>query len=144
MGHLTPVELSRFQAKTRWEGKCLVWTGYRQPDGYGRVTVRSKQWKAHRLAYRDAWGKIPEGMIVRHKCDNPSCVNPTHLELGTDADNCRDRDLRGRASTKIGPDEVIAIRSDTRTYREIADEYSITPSNVCLIKKRQTWQHVGG
>lgn len=144
MTSLNGKELERFAAKTEWRGDCLVWTGFRNADGYGKVTVRGRQWSAHRLAYTDAWGDIPPGKVVRHKCDNPSCVNPSHLELGTGADNCRDRDLRGRAATKIGPDEVRSIRRDTRTYREIADDYSITPSNVCLIKKRRTWKNVGG
>lgn len=144
MSYLRPAEIARFADKTRWDGSCLIWTGFRNADGYGKLTVRNRQWSAHRLAYTDAWGEIPAGKVVRHKCDNPSCVNPSHLEIGTDADNCRDRDLRGRAATKLSPSDVRSIRTDGRTYREIAESYSISPANVCLIKKQRTWQHVGG
>jgi len=144
MAFLTKQEAERFSRKTEWNGKCLNWTGYRQPDGYGRVTVRNRQWKAHRLAYRDAWGNIPEGLIVRHKCDNPSCVNPSHLVLGTDADNYRDRVKRGRNGIKIDAAQARAIKSDRRTYREIATEFSVSPSLVCLIKGGKAWANIGG
>lgn len=141
---LSPQELARFAAKTRWDGDCLVWSGYRNADGYGKLTVRNRQWAAHRLAYVDAWGAIPEGELVRHKCDNPACVNPSHLETGTNADNARDKAERRRAKTKITDAEVVAIRSDKRRLRQIAQQFSISASSVCLIKAGKRRKYVGG
>lgn len=86
-------EHTRLDTQTR----CWVWTGYRDPAGYGvikRVPLGRK--RAHRLAYA-AFNGSPVGLLVRHTCDNPSCVNPKHLLLGTNADNIRDRVLRGRS-----------------------------------------------
>lgn len=141
---LSPIEAARFAAKTRWEGKCLLWTGYRNPDGYGVLTVRQRQWKAHRLAYTDAWGDIPPGLVVRHKCDNPACVNPSHLQLGTDADNAKDKAVRRRTRVKLSDDQVRAIRRDERIMRVIGEQYGVSVAAVCLIKSGQRRQHVGG
>jgi len=141
---LSPIEVARFAAKTRWEGECLIWTARRNGWGYGIVTVRNQQWKAHRLAYTDAWGVIPDGMVVRHKCDNPACVNPSHLELGTEADNAKDKAIRRRVPVKLSEQQVRSIRTDTRTMRKIGDQYGVSPALVCLIKSGQRRQHVGG
>lgn len=76
---------------------CWEWTAYRRPTGYGHFRFRGKQWKAHRVAYTLIKGEIPEGQCVLHiECDNPPCVNPAHLKTGTQADNMRDRDQKGR------------------------------------------------
>ena len=144
MAVLSPIEVARFSAKTRWEGSCLIWTARKNGDGYGIVTVRRRQWKAHRLAYADAWGEIPPGMVIRHKCDNPSCVNPSHLELGTDADNAKDKAIRHRVRVKLSDEQVRSIRTDSRVMREIAADHGVTASLVCLIKSGQRRQYVGG
>ena len=144
MAFLSETEAARFAAKTRWEGKCLIWTGCRNSDGYGKLTVRNHQYRAHRLAYMDAWGGIPAGQVVRHTCDTPSCVNPKHLVLGSDADNARDKAVRGRAPAKISAAQVRAIRGDPRVMREIAADHGVSAANVCLIKSGQRRQHIGG
>ena len=66
--------------------------------GYGSFSVDGKSCPAHRVAFELTHGPIPEGQVVRHKCDVPGCCNPAHLELGTSADNNRDRDERGRGA----------------------------------------------
>lgn len=80
------------------EGPCWEWCGSRFSSkmDYGRFVFKGENYKAHRAAY-EAWvGPIPEGLVVRHKCDNPPCINPDHLELGTHKDNVRDMMERGR------------------------------------------------
>lgn len=144
MAFLTQEEAERFAAKTEWVGQCLIWTGCKQSEGYGKVTVRGKQWRTHRLAYADAWGPIPDGMVVRHRCDNPSCVNPAHLEIGTNADNAKDKAVRRRARVKLSEEQVRAIRTDPRTMQKIAKQHGVSPAAVCLIKSGQRRQYVGG
>lgn len=80
---------------------CHVWTKFRDAKGYGRIQIGKKAERAHRVAYRLFVGPIPPGGIVRHKCDNPSCANWSHLEIGTHADNVRDRDSRGRTAVGL-------------------------------------------
>src|SRR5690348_10986478 len=76
---------------------CIEWTGPKLHNGYGKFTVTSSLClRAHRVAYAEAFGPIPEGMMVMHRCDNRICINPAHLELGTNADNVADRDRKKR------------------------------------------------
>jgi len=79
-----------WDAVTRREGDCLVWTKARNSDGYGSLGRNGKTIGAHRAAYSDLVGPIPEGLSVLHHCDNPPCVNPEHLFLGTQKDNVHD------------------------------------------------------
>lgn len=87
---------------------CWNWTGRKDDKGYGQFQIMSKrQERSHRLAFKFENGQIPPGLIVRHKCDNPSCVNPSHLELGTVQDNVMDRNLRQRGRYRYIPDSEI-------------------------------------
>ena len=99
-----PKILIRFNEK--WEpvteSGCWIWTGARNPRGYGKMCIGPrasvKYIDAHRLSYMLHIGEIPDGHVVMHTCDNPSCVNPAHLKLGTQKDNLADRDAKGRRS----------------------------------------------
>lgn len=84
----------RHHGWTVTERGCWEWAGSRFSNGYGQVSVNNSPTGAHRLAYRTWVGPIPEGMVVRHKCDNKPCMNPEHLELGTTQDNINDRVAR--------------------------------------------------
>lgn len=83
---------------------CWNWPGFLHPlrgakdqsTGYGAINYHSESWRAHRLSYALFKGPIPEGQIVRHKCDNPRCVNPDHLEIGTHQQNMDDMNSKGR------------------------------------------------
>lgn len=97
-----PVHI-RFWSYVNKSNECWAWTGSTDEHGYGRISlyVGSSPLKAHRLSYEMRNGPIPEGMVIRHKCDNPNCVNPDHLEIGTQKDNARDMVERGRFNEKV-------------------------------------------
>jgi len=131
---------------------CIEWTGARNTDGYGNRWFRGRCWKAHRVAWVEANGEIPEEMHVLHHCDNPSCVNPEHLFLGTHADNMADMKAKKRfkipprrpgdphPTAKLTQEQVDAIRSDTRSQRTIAADYGISQPNVSMIKTHTIWR----
>jgi hypothetical protein len=87
---------------------CWPWTATVRSDGYGMIDVGGKMVGAHRVSWEIANGPIPvggdyHGTCVLHRCDNPLCVNPSHLFLGTNDDNTKDRDAKGRARWQRGP-----------------------------------------
>lgn len=133
-------------------GDCWEWTGHRDRFGYGRVNSRHFPTKiAHRVSYLMNVGAIPDGLDVRHCCDNPACVRPGHLELGTDQDNTNDKVSRGRQrgprgerapASKLTEDQVLAILDDQRTQAAIAAEYGVTQGAVSAIKCRRNWKHL--
>jgi hypothetical protein len=98
-----------FDPDTFWDnvqasGDCWVWTGDHNPAGYGRTKgFTFTERLAHRLSWTMANGPIPAGMWVLHHCDNPPCVNPDHLYVGTPSDNAQDRERRGRGHHPTGP-----------------------------------------
>lgn len=92
----TPEE--RFWHHVSKSDGCWEWTAHRLRRGYGQISITHRdKTSAHRFSWELHFGKIPEGLFVCHKCDNPPCVRPDHLFLGTHQDNVRDRDLKGRA-----------------------------------------------
>lgn len=122
-------------------GPCWVWTGH--CNRYGSFGLGRKIVRAHRFSWELAHGPIPDGLCVLHKCDNPPCTNPGHLFLGTQLDNARDRDRKGRLNSRVGErnpkaklteTEVLAIRAEYvpryGALRAIARKYGVTPSAI--------------
>lgn len=132
--------------------ECWDWTGAKDKDGYGNVTYNGRSMRASRVSWQLTNGEIPEGMFVCHSCDNPPCVNPGHLFVGTPAQNSADRDGKGRANVAKGSgqgtsilteDIVIRIRdllSEGRlTQREIGQIYGVSQTAVCNISTGRRW-----
>lgn len=115
---LIPAE-RRFWAKTDRSGECWLWTGAKNPAGYGSFSMNGTNDMAHRTSWTLTYGPIPEGMFVCHHCDNPPCVRPDHLFLGTALDNMLDKVAKGRAK---GP--------TLKTHCKHGHEY--TPENTYL------------
>lgn len=143
----------RFYARTKvGNNGCIEWTAAKFHWGHGACTVARKQRKAHRVAWEIEHGPIQPGLVVCHRCDNPSCVNTAHLFLGTQLDNIRDASEKRRmahgeqhGNSKLTKGDVIAIRAEHEsgaTLVSIARRYSVTPANVRSVIRRWTWKHV--
>lgn len=134
--------LSRFVSYSRPAEGCWGWIGAKHPKSKrGTITIASIATTAPRLAYMLFVGDIPDmgghhGACVCHSCDNPNCVNPAHLFIGSQLDNLTDMRAKGRSKTKtlLTDEQVVAIRRDPRRSREIADVYGVSQSVVCNIK----------
>jgi len=103
---LTDSDLARFWAKVkRPESGCWEWTASTDERGYGRFGIRVPVYKAHRVSWTIHHGQIPDGLEACHTCDNPSCVRPDHLFLGTQADNLEDCARKGRNGAHSHPEK---------------------------------------
>lgn len=128
---------------------CWIWTGSKSSTGYGHIKINRATVKAHRLSYMLAHGPIPDGLCVLHRCDVPLCVNPAHLFLGTNADNVRDRNAKGRArgNAKLTVAAVRDIRSrfaEGASMVRLASEYGVDRAAIRDAITGATWAHVKG
>lgn len=156
----------RFWDKVEKTVYCWEWKASKTKFGYGKF--RNKlAYTAHRYSYFIHFGEIMKDMHVCHKCDNPSCVNPDHLFIGTMQDNMRDRDNKNRTakgirngsntkperrargsrcgSAKLTENDVIEIRKmylKDHNRQKIADVFSVTAMTIYYIVKYETWKHV--
>lgn len=130
--------------------KCWQWTGAHDEHGYGRISRGGHQGKVLRSP-RVSWelhnGPIPEGMFVCHKCDNPPCVNPAHLFLGTAAENAADMDRKGRRnhpSIKLSAEMAGAIRAafadGDMTQQALAEQFGVSRPMVNMIINGRYWK----
>ena len=131
--------------------ECWLWTGAKIPSGYGSFHVPGGHMLAHRFSYELVCGSIPDNLFVCHSCDNPSCVNPHHLWVGTHKDNMIDMSNKGRwrnggkgPESKLTPDQIINICTDERPYKDIAKDYGISSSSVCLFKSGRLHSKITG
>jgi hypothetical protein len=145
---------------------CWIWQGKSRSGAsklYGRIKVDGKSMPAHRFSWEiHNEQKTPSGMFVLHRCDNPECVNPDHLFLGTHQDNMDDKVSKNRQAkgdsfknrkpafgsknglSKLTDQKAMQIFLDDRPQRKIAADYGITQASVFYIKSKRTWRHIHG
>lgn len=149
--------LDRFWEKVE-EGEpdqCWEWTAGKITSGYGSFWLHGRQVLAHRVAWELVNGPIPGGLLVCHHCDNPGCVNPSHLFLGSDWDNAADRDAKGRGNMgtgeaslnpKLTDAKVLEIRQKYAigkyTLLELGRLYGCSEANISYIVRGLTWSHI--
>lgn len=143
-----------FERTAILENDCWEFLGERV-GGYGRISVAGKKVLAHRLAYDLCVDDIPAGMYVLHSCDNPACINPKHLFLGTQQDNMDDMKSKGRQGDRKGSSnskaflceaEVAEIKQELlinkKTCQDLADQYKVSRATIYSIKHGKIWNHV--
>jgi len=150
----------RFQRYVDKKGPddCWLWTANKLKAGYGQFQIGGKGGPtklAHRLAFEYANGRPPnEGMVIMHSCDNPGCVNPSHLSEGTYRENTEDMVRKGRncfhvaygedsAVAKLMDEDVREIRAaEGVTNASLGRKFGVSPSTIKAVRNRTTWKHV--
>jgi HNH endonuclease len=153
--------MKRFWDKVRKTNYCWEWIAFKNWGGYGYFKFNNGNIYAHRYSWIIANGEIPPGLLVCHKCDNPACVRPSHLFIGTHQDNMDDKAKKGRCwrggkpprllgeahqNHKLTEKEVLEIRANYKgKYGEgiaLARKYGVDRSAIYLVIKRKNWAHI--
>jgi hypothetical protein len=165
-------EINKFWSKTKTipGSDCLWWTGLKNYSGYGLHLYKGHKWRSHRLAFELTNGPFLKEKHILHSCDNPSCVNPAHLSMGTHADNMRQRHERGRYNfnyngnhylqkdstvvrgsnngrSVINEAIALSIRKDFaekkfRSKAAMARSYGVSITIIKTVINRKVWKHV--
>lgn len=136
-------------------GACWEWTGSVDVSGYGYLSVNAVEIKAHRFSWSLVNGEIPDGLVILHKCDNPPCVNPDHLQLGTLLDNNLDMKNKGRhqhgerhSHAKLTENDVLEIlavyipRHPINGASALGRKYGVSREAIREIIKGKNWKHL--
>ena len=138
----------RLAERTREVEGCHVFTGARKGNGYGEIMHEGRRRGAHVVSYEATYGPVPEGLFVCHHCDNPPCINPDHLFVGTNSDNQLDASSKGRGSrnnlngAKLTASQVEQIRlrlADGDLQRIVAADMGVTQSCISMIVTGKHW-----
>lgn len=137
----------RFFARfVKLENGCWQWRAHTDLNGYGYLPGDLKHTRAHRFSYEFHIGKIPEAMLICHKCDNPGCVNPDHLFVGTSKDNAQDALQKGRAyvgekngMSKLTKENIKEILSSELNGVQLAQKFEVTRSTINRVRRREAW-----
>lgn len=128
------------------ENECWPYLGRICPDGYGAICYRSKNIAAHRAVWIAVNGPIPEGLIIRHHCDNRRCCNPSHLAIGTTKDNVRDRVTRNRSASgakhpmaKLTPTDAKEILASSEPQRVLAARFGVGQATIWRVRHGLVW-----
>lgn len=122
--------------KSAGEDACWIWTAAPDQYGYGRMYWRGRNYPAHRIAYEVTHGDIPDGLWVLHRCDNPPCVNPAHLFLGTRQDNVDDMMQKGRANRPSGEKRGLYLHPERQARGSRQGSAKLTDVDVIAIRRR--------
>lgn len=152
---LTSSDLERFTDKADVCGPddCWEWTAGKNKAGYGTIHIQGGMYISHRVAYFIRYGVDPGELLVCHKCDNPSCVNPDHLFLGTHQDNSDDKVSKGRdvhargeqcGMAKLTEQDVQEILESDKTNTVLATHFGVRNCEISDIKRGKIWKHVKG
>ena len=141
--------VDRFNAKwKKSDSGCHEWMYSKRGAGYGAMRFNGRDQLAHRISWQLVHGEIPAGMLVCHKCDNPSCVNVEHLFLGTQSDNMKDMVAKNRhpyqqgeahARAKLQNKDVLKIRDSSMSSSVLAKMYGVTKRTILNVKHGITY-----
>jgi len=161
--------LARFWAKVEKSDGCWEWAGARMPWGYGNFTANGRTIGAHRFSYEAFVGDLKPGMFVCHRCDNPRCVRPSHLFLGTCKDNVDDMLRKGRHVSRTGNEsgsrrhpkrrprgeehktakltavkvqQIRRLRNEGATQHALAKTFGVSRGAILAVLSGRTWRHV--
>lgn len=145
--------MERWESNVEKSSGCWLWTGYRDPNGYGRIRVNDIPELAHRLAWKLLRGDITSEQHVLHRCDNPPCVRPEHLFLGDQIINTADKMAKKRhrfgvsrgeahGCARLTTDQVREIRASVGASRIIGEQFGISGRQVREIRARTAWRHI--
>ena len=148
--------MDRFREKCAVDPSgCWLWVASvnKGRGGYGKFSLNCKAITAHRASWLLHFGPIPDGMHVLHKCDVPRCVNPSHLFLGTNAENVADMDRKSRRvnaprrgeqnwRARLTEEKVLEIRKSAMTQEALAGMYGVSRSAISAIRRGETWAYL--